>query len=116
MINTLLIIAQQTFMNLPLIIGAYISIALMKVPDLSIESAYTCGALCAGTALITLPGMPLITILILTLSASFLGGALVGTVSSSITQYGKLPHLLSSIVSLAFSMGYYRCLQEVTFR
>ena len=45
MINTLIIIIEQVFLYVPLVCGAYISIALMKVPDLSIEAAYVFGAI-----------------------------------------------------------------------
>ena len=105
MINTLLIIAQQALMNLPLIIGAYISIALMKVPDLSIETAYMCAALCSSIAVVATNGMPLMVTLIIALIASLIGGALVGIVSSSITHFGKLPHLLSSIITFGIFHG-----------
>lgn len=105
MINTLLIIAQQVFMHMPLIIGAYISIALMKVPDLSIETAYMVAALISSMVVVGMNGMPLIMTLCAAVIAALLGGALVGIVSSSITHYGKLPHLLSSIITFGIFHG-----------
>ncbi|MGE0009971.1 MAG: hypothetical protein AB7F19_05480 [Candidatus Babeliales bacterium] len=105
MISTLLIIAQQALMHMPLIIGAYISIALMKVPDLSIETAFMCGALCSSSLMLLNCTMPLLLALIIALLASLFGGAFVGIVSSSITHYGKLPHLLSSIITFGIFHG-----------
>ena len=45
MIETVLIILEQVLLHFPLILGAYISISLLKVPDLSLESAYVCDAI-----------------------------------------------------------------------
>lgn len=39
------IIFEQTLIYLPLVLGAYCSISLVKVPDLSIEAAYVFGAI-----------------------------------------------------------------------
>lgn len=94
-----LIILEQTLLHLPLLCGAYISLSLMKVPDLSIESAFVCGALLGSKALSL--GMGLVFVL----SASLLGGALVGVTSSCITQVGRLPHLLSSIITFGIFYG-----------
>ncbi len=105
MINTLLIVAQQALMHIPLIIGAYISIALMKVPDLSIETAYMYAALCSSIAVVAASDMPLMVTLGIALIAALIGSALVGIVSSSITHFGKLPHLLSSIITFGIFHG-----------
>ncbi len=105
MINTLLIIAQQALMHIPLIIGAYISIALMKVPDLSIETAFMCGALCASSAIAFTSELPIIAALFVATIAALIGGAFVGIASSSITHFGKLPHLLSSIITFGIFHG-----------
>ena len=43
--NTLLIIIEQICLYLPLVFGAYISMSLLKLPDLSIETAYVFGAI-----------------------------------------------------------------------
>lgn len=105
MINTLLIIVQQVCMHMPLVIGAYISLSLMKVPDLSLETAFMVGALCGSMSVVALSNMPLLFILVAALMAALVGGALVGTISSSITQYGKLPHLLSCIITFGIFHG-----------
>ena len=46
MFNTLLVTLEQTLLYVPLVVGGYISISLMKVPDLSLESAFIFGATC----------------------------------------------------------------------
>lgn len=99
MLDLLLIIIEQVALYLPLVVGAYISFSLLKIPDLSIESAYVVGAVCASQLL--LRGLPISSplLLLLVLFASCVGGALVGAVSGVLTQRGKLPHLLSSIIA-----------------
>ncbi len=105
LLESFIIIMQQTLIHLPLIIGAYISIALMKVPDLSLESAYVFGALLAAKTVVFLHGMPLIITVPCTLFASLLGGAFVGLTSSLLTQKAQLPHLLSSIITFGIFHG-----------
>lgn len=84
-------ILDQALIALPLIIGAYITLSLLKLPDFSIESAYLFGAVMAYVAG-DLP-MPMII-----LSAS-LGGAAVGAIVSTLNQYFKLPFLLAAIIT-----------------
>jgi putative ABC transport system permease protein len=106
MINTLLIILEQSLLHLPLMLGAYISFSLMKVPDLSIESAYVFGALLGSQTLIGMPsGIPMGLQLLLIIIASMIGGACVGLVSSTITQKARIPHLLSSIITFGLFHG-----------
>lgn len=93
------IILEQSLLHLPLLCGAYISLSLMKVPDLSIESAFVSGALLGSKAISLNLG------LVFVLGASLLGGALVGVTSSCITQFGRLPHLLSSIITFGIFYG-----------
>jgi putative ABC transport system permease protein len=101
----LCIILEQTFMHLPLMIGAYLSFSLMKVPDLSIESAYVVGALCGSRVLMHSQAVPMIMQIIMVLVCSLLGGAIVGLTSSFITQRIKVPHLLSSIITFGLFHG-----------
>lgn len=105
MIDTFLIILEQTFLHLPLVIGAYISISLMKIPDLSLESAYVFGAILGSQVVFVSKGLPVLFICFGALGASLLGGAFVGLVSSTITQKGKIPHLLSSIITIGLFHG-----------
>src|SRR5574342_221037 len=99
MLDTLLIMLEQTCTYIPLIAGAYISISAMKVHDLSIESAYMFGAMISAKVItmVHAPGTIIITLVVL---ASMLGGVCVGIIASVITTYGKLPHLLSDILTI----------------
>ncbi|MBA3751843.1 hypothetical protein H0X06_03550 [Candidatus Dependentiae bacterium] len=101
----LLIILEQLSLHIPLLLGSYISLSLMKVPDLSIETAFVCGALCGATILPLCASLPSSIQLVLVVGASLCGGALVGLSSSVMTQYGKLPHLLSSIITFGIYYG-----------
>ena len=105
MINTLFIIIEQTMLHLPLMFGAYLSFSLLKVPDLSIESAYVVGAILGSSALINIVNIPMSMMIFIILIASFLGGALVGMTSSLLTQKARFPHLLSSIVTFGLFHG-----------
>ncbi len=105
MLDTFLVIVEQSLMHLPLMVGAYISFSLLKVPDLSIESAYVVGSLFGSYLVMHLPNMPLGIVIILIIGASFIGGALVGLISSLLTQKGNFPHLLSSIVTFGLFHG-----------
>src|SRR3989442_438326 len=106
MTQTLITIIEQTLLHLPLMLGAYISISLIKVPDLSIESAYDFGALLGSQLLIGMPaGMPMALQIIAVIFASMVGGACVGFISSLLTQKAGLPHLLSSIITFGIFHG-----------
>lgn len=104
-LDTLLIIAEQSLIHIPLLLGAYITISLMKIPDLSIESAYVSGAI-IGAYVVTLSGaLPFGVQLPMVIIASLFGGACVGFTSSMLTQYADLPHLLSSIITFGIFYG-----------
>lgn len=105
MVETLLIIIEQALLHFPLILGAYISISLMKTPDLGLDSAYVFGAFCAGLLLPYTQNMPFIISFPLIIAASLLGGACVGTVSSMLTQKARIPHLLSSLTTIGIFHG-----------
>lgn len=110
MLNTILIILEQSLLHIPLIVGAYISISLLQVPDLGIESAYVFGALMGSLTVRFLSNSPLITVqsgyvLGLAVIAAIAGGFFVGAIAGIITKKGKLPHLLSSIITLGLFHG-----------
>ena len=98
MLNFFMIIIEQSLIYLPLALGAYMSLSLLKVPDLSLETAYLIGAFFGATALSCMISYPLWIGFLVTMIASIVGGVLVGFTSSCITSYGKVPHLLSSII------------------
>lgn len=99
------IILEQAFLHFPLILGAYISLSLMKVPDLSLETAYVFGAILGARAVQYSGTMPISLTLLIALVASIIGGMLVGLVSSSMTQKAGIPHLLSAILTFGIFHG-----------
>lgn len=105
MLSTFLVIVEQCMLHLPLIIGSYISFSLLKVPDLSIESAYVVGAIFGSYMLTYMSHAPMGLAMIIIALASLVGGALVGTTSSLLTQKGTFPHLLSSIITFGLFHG-----------
>ncbi len=108
MITTILIILEQSTLYFPLVLGAYVSISLMKMPDLSIASAYTFGALLASKYMLSgnTNNTSFLNInLFITITLALLGGLIVGLVSSCLTQKAKFPHLLSSILTVGIFHG-----------
>jgi putative ABC transport system permease protein len=105
MFNMVLVIAEQSLLHLPLMLGAYISFSLLKVPDLSIEAAYVVGAIAASYVVSDMSVMPMSFMIIGAVVATLLGGALVGLTSSLLTQRGGFSHLLSSIVTVGLFHG-----------
>src|SRR6266404_243952 len=104
-LDTLLIIIEQFLMHVPLLLGAYITISLMKLPDLSIESAYVSGAIIGAQFVVFTSTLPVAMQLPIVIVASLFGGAIVGITSSMLTQYAGLPHLLSSIITFGIFYG-----------
>ncbi len=82
---------DQALIVLPLLIGAYLTISLLKLPDFSIESAYLFGAVMAYLAL----GLPFPIILL----SAFFGGVLVGSIVGTLNQCLKVPFLLAAIIT-----------------
>jgi ABC-type uncharacterized transport system permease subunit len=70
-LDTLLIILEQCLIHVPLLLGAYITISLMKLPDLSIESAYVSGAITGAYVVAMTSAMPISVQLPLVTSSSF---------------------------------------------
>lgn len=87
-------IFEQALMALPLVIGAYLILSLLKLPDFSIESAYLCGAVAASMA----EDSSISVILLVTM----LGGMSVGLLVTFLNQYYAIPFLLSAIVVNGF--------------
>ncbi len=82
-------IFHQIFLFFPLILGAYLCISLMKVPDLSLESAYLFGAVLGG--LTASEG-------VVSYVFAIGGGAVVGALTGVLNQICRLPFLLAAIV------------------
>lgn len=105
MIDMLLIVCEQAFLYFPLVLGAYISISLLKVPDLSIESAYVFGAICAARLIPQLQLLPLPVALGCAMLVSLLGGLTVGGVVFLFTRSFHVPHLLASVLTIGLFHG-----------
>jgi len=105
MLNSLLIVIEQTCIHLPLVIGAYFSFSLLKAPDLSIEAAYTFGAITSALALQSLSPDFCVLGIAIALIFSILGGCFVGFLSGTFTRKIGIPHLLSSIVTIGLFHG-----------
>lgn len=99
-----LTIIEQIALYLPLMLGAFLSLGLMKVPSLSIESAYVFGAIMASRVILFDPSKDLL-VLSMALFASFFGGAIVGIVAALFSQKAKFSHLLSAIVTIGLFHG-----------
>ena len=104
-VHTILIIIEQAFLYFPLVLGAYISISLMKLPDLSIESAYVFGAIMATKILPLHEILPSWLLFVCVIGSAIVGGLAVGCVSSFFTQFARIPHLLSSILTVGLFHG-----------
>ena len=108
-----LVILEQSLLHLPLMLGAYLSFSLLKVPDLSIETAYVVGAIAGSYALNGMSCIPMGVMIVGIIAATLIGGALVGLVSSLLTQKGNFSHLLSSIVTVGLFHGINQCISPV---
>lgn len=95
MINSII---EQVLVTLPLIIGAYLTISLLKLPDFSLESAFLCGAIGAFLA----KDLPLVFILL----AAIGGGLFVGLVMSFFNQVIKIPYLLAAVITNGLFHGF----------
>lgn len=84
-------IAEQALIALPLILGAYITFSLLKLPDFSIESAYLFGAVTAFLA----KNLPLPCVVL----SAICGGIFVGIIVSMFNQILRIPFLLAAIVT-----------------
>lgn len=88
---------EQLLVLFPLMLGAYLILSLMKLPDFSLESSYLFGAVVAFlTKTLTLP------LLLLTVMG---GGIAVGITVAVINQFLRLPFLLSAIITSGLFHG-----------
>ncbi len=84
-------ILEQALILLPLVLGAYLTISLLKLPDFSIESAYLFGAVAAFLS----KDLPFPVVI----ASAMCGGMLVGTIVSFLNQILRIPFLLAAIVT-----------------
>ena len=90
-------ILDQMLIAIPLVLGAYITLSLMKLPDFGLESAYLAGAV--GAYLTQEFPLPFI------LLAAVAGGASVGLTVVFLNQCIKIPYLLAGVVINGFTHG-----------
>ncbi len=105
MLDLLYFIAEQSALYLPLVLGAYISIALMRLPNLSIEAAFVTGAVVAQVVLRGAPAAPQGLLLVVVCGASLLGGLMVGLVKALLMQCAATSSLLASILATGIFYG-----------
>lgn len=91
-------ILEQALIMLPLVIGAYLTISLLKLPDFSIESAYLFGAVAAFLA----KEMPLPIVFLSAIG----GGMIVGATVSFLNQILHIPFLLAAIITNGLFHGF----------
>lgn len=100
-----LTIIEQTAHYIPLAAGAYITLSLLKLPDLALESAFLSGGLCAAYVLTNTASLPHYGTLICTLMAAVLGGVTVGLLTSFLHTYIRIPYLLATILTYGIING-----------
>lgn len=105
MLSFISICLHQASMYIPLVLGGFITISYMKIPDLSLESAFTVGAITAYHLLKLQINVPSLVLLFMAIGTSFLGGMVVGLISSFLTTYCRFAHLLSSIITTGLFHG-----------
>ena len=105
MMHVIFSLCEQIFLYIPLILGAYISISLLKIPHLALDMAFVFGAVGAGKILALLNITNATNGLLIAITTSILSGALVGLVTSTLHTYGKLPHLLANITTIGLFFG-----------
>jgi len=105
MIERILLILESCALYIPLMIGAYITFSLMKIPYFSIETSFVTGAIIASKMLVYMHDYPLIITLIAVCSTSIVGGCLIGIITACITTIGKIPHLLANVITIGIGYG-----------
>lgn len=104
---TIMIIIEQCLLYAPIVLGAYCSLFLMKLPDISIEASYVFGALCA-IKIVEYTGLQTPGIFLLGCVIAAGVGAGVGALVSGLVQRYKIPYLLSAIVCIGLVQGLYQ--------
>lgn len=99
----ILSIVEQVLLFIPLLLGAYISMGMMKISNLSIESAYLFGAILASNLL--LDGYTGLTALALVMIGSAAGGCIVGIIAGSLAEKAEFSHVLSAIITVGLFQG-----------
>jgi putative tryptophan/tyrosine transport system permease protein len=104
MVNIIFNLMEQFCLYFPLIGGAYISLSLLKVPDMSLQSSFVFGAILSALAS-RFMHQPSLSMLVVQIVASMLGGIIVGMVVVALTRFGNIPYLLASIITIGIFYG-----------
>lgn len=105
MIHYFLTIIEQSFLFAPLVFGGYITIALMKLPDLSLEAAFLVGAIATGKIIAFYGEITTVAAALVVIFGTVFAGMIIGTLSFALTRIAQLPHLLSSLIIMGLMHG-----------
>ena len=97
-------IIEQGALYAPLILGAYLSLVLMKIPNLAIESAYIFGAIMAAKVTLLTNG-PSVPALLAAICAAGTGGMLVGLLAALLAERLAISPLLAAIITTGIFHG-----------
>jgi len=98
-------IFELILLYLPLILGAYLAISLMQIPNLAIESSFLMGAI-IGSLFTNYFANHVFLSLGISLMAAGVAGGLTGLLVACLHLYGKLSLLLSNIVTIGATYGF----------
>lgn len=94
---------QQICIYTPLALGAYLSISLMRIPNLAIESAFALGAIIGTLAAgLMTSGYSMFAVAI---GAAFLAGSLTGISAALLHVRGYISHLLAGLITIGLVHG-----------
>ena len=85
----------------PFALGAYLSISIMRIPNLAIESAVAFGAIAGATTASAWPTLGITGIW----SAAFLAGGCTGLVAALLHARGYISHLLAGLITIGLFHG-----------
>lgn len=105
MLHLLMTVGEQFCLYFPLVLGAFISFSLLKIPNLCLESAFLMGTICSHIVLETMPTAPLSIKLLTGTITGLGGGAFVGLICGLIITRGLIAHLLANIVTVGIVSG-----------
>jgi putative tryptophan/tyrosine transport system permease protein len=98
-------IIEMIGINVPLVVSMFITQRLLKIPDLSIETAYMVGSMSSCFCIPYLTAMPSCIAAPLLLAMAIITGGLVGLCSSIITTHFSIAHLFSAIITTGIGVG-----------
>ncbi len=91
--NLIIIVLEQSFLLMPLILGVYLSYAILKVTDVSVDGTFVLGAAMSAKLIADYGLHPVLVIAI-----SLIAGLLVGIALSIIQKHDKIDPLITGII------------------